>query len=45
MNKYRLIKILLLTFVALSLGFMPQEGDETPVALIKKIVKDVLTNR
>jgi hypothetical protein len=41
MNKYRLRKILLFAFVALSFGFMPQEGDETPVALIKKIVKDV----
>ena len=45
MNKYKLSKILLLCFVTLTFGFVPAEGDETPVALIKKIVNNAISTR
>ena len=37
----RLYRLLTLTLVMLLFGFIPQENVETPIALIKKIVKDV----
>lgn len=41
MNIYRIFKLTLLIFSITTFGIMAQDGNETPIALIKKIVKDV----